>query len=126
MNESKLLKHRVWLTLSVMVLVIALMSGIASADKKNFLFVNNSGRTIKSLYIYRSHYYSMWPADMLGMKLLRNGESVNLSYDDKFRYFDIKVVFSEGESKSWSDCDFSSLEKLTLRSRNDTYYLTWN
>ena len=125
MKNTKSLRSRALLVSSVVVLVLVIMASVASAAWRDFSFVNYSGRTIKYLYISRSGYDS-WSDDILGSYVLGHGESYECTYDNRFRYFDIKVVFSDGEEQICWGHDFRNLWRLTFYRSNGNYYVRSN
>ena len=117
-------RNRVAMFVSVVLLVV-LFASTAFAARRNFTFVNYSGRTISYLYIRWSGFRD-WTSDLLGNSVLSSGDSVGLWYNNKHRYFDVYVVFSDGESQSFSWHDFQSMRKLTIFRRGSTYYIRNN
>ena len=112
--------------LCVLCLVIStLEANVAWAERVSYSFVNQSGYTIKHLYISASGY-SKWPFDLLGTSILRNGDSVNLSYDNNTRYFDVKVVWMDGSDIIWSRVDYRGVWRKTLYREGSTFYLQSN
>ena len=91
----------------------------------NYSFKNYSGHTIKNLYISSSGYRK-WGDDMCGSSVLSNGESLSMRYNNTSRYFDIKVVWMDGSSATWSKRDFKGMWRLTLFKNGSNYYITNN
>ena len=109
-----------------LLLVSVLWTNAALAARRNFDFVNYSGNIISYLYISHSGY-RIWGDDILGSgSVLVNGDSVGCWYDNDYRYFDVKVVFSSGEEAVFSRHDFRSMWRLTIFKRGSTYYIRNN
>lgn len=98
----------------------------ASAKWRNFSFINYSGRIVKYLYISQSGY-DRWGYDILGSStVLGNGDSHSCRYDDRYRYFDVKVIFADGSDAIFVNHDFRRLWRLTLFNRGGTYTIRSN
>lgn len=108
-----------------LLLVSVLWTNAALAARKNFDFVNYSGNTIRYLYISSSDD-PRWGYDILGSSVLANGYSVGCWYDNRYRYFDVKVIFSSGQEAVFSMHDFRSMWRLTIFRRGSTYYIRNN
>lgn len=100
-------------------------AGTASARRRNFSFVNYSGRIVSYLYITQSAYRK-WGHDLIGSTVLANGDSCGCWYDDRIRYFDVRVVFSDGSDAVFMRHSFRGLWRLTLFNRNGTYTIRSN
>ena len=105
----------------VMLCLCVFNVGTASAKWRNFSFVNYSGKIISYLYISRVGY-NKWGDDILGSSVLGQGDSHPCRYNDSYRYFDVKVVFSDGRDAVFSGHDFRSLWRLTIFQRNSGGY----
>ena len=100
--------------------------GVASARRRNFSFINYSGRIVKYLYISQSGY-DKWGYDILGnLTMLANGDSCGCWYNDNYRYFDVKVIFADGSDAIFVNHDFRRLRRLTLLNRGGTYTIRSN
>lgn len=97
----------------------------ALAKRVSYNFFNYSGYTIKSLYI-TAHGYNSWGSDLLGGSVLRNGNSVNLRYDTSRRYFDVKVVWLNNTTTTWTSYDYKGVWRVTLYEKNSKFYLESN
>ena len=103
--------HNIFLAVIVL---STLDAGIASAKRRNFSFVNYSGRIVSYLYITQSSYRK-WGADLIGSStVLANGDSAGCWYDDKSSYFDVKVVFADGSDAVFWHHDFKDLWRLPM------------
>ena len=124
MKKSKLFKI---CSLCFFSMLFFSMCGADSAYAKwvTYSFKNYSGRTIKSLYVSSSGY-NKWGDDMCGSSVLSSGESLSMKYNNRTRYFDVKVVWMDGSSTTWSKKDFKAMWRLTLYRNGSTYYLTNN
>ena len=111
--------------LSVLIIFV-LGNGTALAKRHNFSFANYCGRSVVLLYINASSA-NTWGSDILGRgNILANGDSFGCWYNDKYRYFDVKVVFADGSDAVFSRYDFKNLWRLTLYKKGNTYYIKGN
>ncbi len=106
--------------LSVLVFT-AFGSGTAFARWKSYSFHNHSGRIIKYLYITSSGSGD-WGGDLLGSEVLGSGDSVSLRYNDDVRFFDVKVVFSDGSDVTFWKADYKNVWRKTIFHRGGTTY----
>lgn len=76
----------------------------ASADCIRLRFDNESGRTIRYLYVSPSTFGS-WGNDRLGSDVLYPGdaEAISVCFDSNDDNYDFKAVFNDGSSEVWSD-----------------------
>ena len=123
-KKFKQFKLPVICLLSVMI-IAAFGASTASAKWINFQFKNFSGRTIMRLYVSQ-HNYRKWGEDMCGDSVLRNGEVASIRYNDRSRYFDIKVVWMDGSDSIWENYDFKNMWRLTLFQDGSTYRISKN
>ena len=115
-------RHRYGLLLLVLTFTIMFSEGSAFAWQKKFMFLNLSGRTVWHIYIKGSSYKGGY-RDLLGSSFLPDDEVKQYKYTGRHKVFDIKIVFREGDSVSFSRIDFRPIEGLTLVERNGKYLL---
>ncbi len=100
-------------------------TGIALAKRVSYSFVNYSGYTVKNLYITGTGY-DRWGKDLLGKSVLNNGDGIRLTYDNKTRYFDIKVVWMDGSDSICRSHDYKSVWRVTLFRDGSSFYVKNN
>ena len=96
----------------------------ASADQRDFSFINSSGYVVDQLYVAPSAS-SDWDADILGTDILPAGATANITfgrYNEGTCKYDIKTVFSDESSLEAYEFDLCSLTKVELGSDNTFYY----
>ena len=109
-------------------LVLVLMSAVlfsaesAFAWKKNFIFINESGRTVWHLYIKGASWKGGY-RDLLGSSFLPDDSVKQYKYSGRHKFFDIMIVFRDGERVLFRSIDFRPIEGLTLIEDNDGYSL---
>lgn len=99
-------------------------SDSAYAKHVDYLLNNLSGRVIRNLYIYASGHKNL--KDMLGSSVLVNGDTWSMWYENKYRYFDIIIVWSDGSTAEWYRYDFRGMWRLTVYRDGDYYRIRKN
>ena len=92
------------------------------AWQKKFMFLNLSGRTVWHLYIKGSSYKGGY-RDLLGSSFLPDDAVKQYKYTGRHKFFDLKIVFREGDHVSFRKIDFRPIDILTLVERNGKYLL---
>jgi hypothetical protein len=104
--------------LSLLVLAVCglfLSQGSASALNLNFALKNNTGYTITELYI-SPHSQGLWGSNVLSTAI-NTGDVVPFGAPSgaTSRYWDLKVVYSNGRSEEWQDgFNLGSIYTITL------------
>ena len=108
--------HALRIFLFAMVMAIA-ASGTAMAGSQDFTLVNATGRTITHIYISPNHLDSWIYQDELGQNVLRPGQDVFIYFDprDNVQYWDVKVVYENGDEDYWYGLDLYRIYTLTIR-----------
>ena len=105
-------------TLLMAFLMTLAVAGTAFAGSQDFNLVNGTGKTITYIYLSPSDENSWIFQDELGPNdVLNPGESIFLDFDpkDNVRYWDIKVVYSNGNEDVWEDLDLYRIFTITIR-----------
>ena len=79
-------------------------AGSKSADRRNFWFLNNTGREIYHVYIAPHSSYAVWGDDVLGRATLSHGMGTAiLFYDDSFRcVYDFRIGYADGSRQDYT------------------------
>lgn len=96
--------------------LVAAVQPSAFAEWKNLEVVNHTGFDIKRLYISSSGS-GVWGKDLLGSKILKNGDTKTISYNGEYRYYDLKIVFMNDTYREWTGdhrCDFKNAWRMTI------------
>ncbi len=101
--------------LPVLALAIFLVGSTAYAGQQDFILVNNSGQAITEIYCSAT---DNWEENVLGNAILKNGETFQLTFpeDQTARYWDLKIVFKNGDNLYWNSLDLFSISEMTLDS----------
>lgn len=125
MKKSKLFNVGLLCLLSSVIISVFGVN-IALAKMQNVTFVNYSGKNIYFLYVSESSY-NKWGQDLVGKgQVLYNGGSNSFRYNNKYRYYDIKVVFGDGSDAVWDNYDLRSAWKLTIYQDGSRYRIKKN
>lgn len=94
---------------------VLLLSGTAMADVQDFTLENSTGDTIDQVYV-ESSKSDEWGDDVLDRDVLEDGDTVDVSFDGYGGQctFDMKAVYTDGETVVWGDLDLCNLSTLTL------------
>lgn len=87
----------------------------AVAQDEILTVVNRTGYTISELYI--SHTGSAdWEEDLLGSDILANGARTRIDFtnSEETCWWDILVVYDDGEQVAWDELDFCSISQVDL------------
>ena len=128
----------VYLTIRVRIVIIAVSlfvsvmmgcttrsgSSQAPAGPLDFIFVNNSGLVITSIYV-SPHDIGDWQENILGGDLLRTRERVSIRFDrrDQRQFWDIKVEDRDGTNAEFKNLDLQRVSRLTLRLRSGVAFI---
>jgi hypothetical protein len=104
-------------TLPAALAAAALLAPVSAyAGDADFTMINQTGFTIKEVYISPPRK-NKWGKDRLGEGVLRNDKQKHFKFKDNASCKqDIKVVFEENkQSVTWDDIDLCKVNKLTLK-----------
>lgn len=109
---KKFLSNRIFILLT-----FAILFGINSfAFARNIEIFNHTGRTIYEIYISSNGVSdSNWGGNILGSKILYNGESTTLKgYKDVFGSLDFRIGFGDKYYYDWNKYDFTGAWRVTI------------
>ena len=108
--------HALVVLLFAVVMAFA-VSGTALAGSQDFTLVNGTGQTIREIYLSPSSSSEWIYQDELGRKVLRPGQDIFLDFDprDNVQYWDVKVVYENGNEDYWIGLDLYRIYSLTIR-----------
>ena len=109
------------LSLVAALIMGSLFAGSAWADNRDFSLINATGYQIKHVYIDESSSDS-WSDDVLEKDFLDDGDSVDIQFGqaDKGCNWDMKVVYSDGESAVWTGFNLCTINSIKLKWNKDT------
>ena len=110
------------LVLLVLMSTILFSAESAFAWQTKYIFFNESGRTVWHLYIKGSSWKGGY-RDLLGSSFLPDKGFKQYKYSGRHKFFDIMIVFREGDHVSFRRIDFRPIEGLILDRRNGEYCL---
>lgn len=100
------------------VILTAAQVSAASENTESCEIVNGTGRTIVALECVALK--NEWNnKDLLGGRVLDNGQSTRIKYSPRVRYFRLRIFFDNGKSITWKKIDFLDAWRLTLYQGSD-------
>nr|MBO6295763.1 hypothetical protein [Schwartzia sp. (in: firmicutes)] len=78
---------------------------------------NGTGRVIREIYLSPTSKNTWLYQDELGKNVLRPGQEIFLYFDakDNVQYWDIKVVYENGDEEFWYGLDLFRIYHITIR-----------
>ena len=121
-KSSKALKV---LAFSVVAAVSLAGAGRALAGDQDFTVHNDTGVTIKELYV-SPHSTDDWEENVLGKDSLKDGEEQEITFPkrEKTENWDLKIVDSDGNSVEWANLKLTEITDVTLTIKNGKTYAT--
>jgi len=101
----------------------------ARADSAlDFVLVNDTGYTIDKVFVSPSKTEE-WGEDVMGPDdQVPDGKSVKIHFSrehEKDTKWDLKIVFTDNESRYWTNLDLSTISEVTIHYKNDHATATW-
>jgi hypothetical protein len=87
----------------LVVLAVLAPALVLAADPRNFWLLNNTGKTIHSIYI-SPHEINSWGKDVLGFSTLETSEGTFIDFDAagySSCSMDFKLVFTDGSAQRY-------------------------
>jgi hypothetical protein len=119
------MKKALFAALSVLALTLFGQTAVKAESGLDFVLSNDSGLTIERVYISPSQV-SSWQEDVLGRGTLADGDrtTIRFSRAERNRYWDIKIVTSDGEEHIFQDgYDLARIYRITFQPDGNTYQL---
>lgn len=92
-----------------------LVTPAAFAGTQDFVLVNQTGVVVNNLYISESENES-WEEDVLGDKVLPNGNRVNVGFKGRTAcLWDMMVADADGNQVTWTGIDLCKVSVVVLR-----------
>lgn len=106
-------------TMAVFVATLAMAGAVrltAQNAELDFKLVNNTGVNISSIYI-GPHDSDEWGDDVMEDDILRNGESLDITFHPKARsaMWDLRIEDKDGEAVEWTNLDLTKINVLTIK-----------
>ena len=101
----------------IMTLAIASIAMAGSRGSQDFTLENGTGRVIREIYLSPTSKSDWIYQDELGKNVLRPGQEIFLYFDpkDNVQYWDIKVVYENGDEEYWYSLDLFRIYHITIR-----------
>jgi hypothetical protein len=100
---------------------VVLSTAPAFAGDQDFNLKNQTGYTIKKLYI-SAVSTNAWEEDILGRDTLANGEEADIkfSHEEAACHWDMKVEFEDGSSAEWGNFNLCNINAIDIKYDKDT------
>ena len=94
---------------------LCLAGAAANAADQDFTLYNNTGYTVDKVYV-SAVGKTTWGKDILGEGQLEDGNKVNITFSNGTTAcnFDLKVVYTDDDTATWSDVNLCDLSKIHL------------
>jgi hypothetical protein len=95
---------------------MALAPALAHAAPQDFQLDNETGYTIKNLYISPTSTND-WQEDVLGQDTLDNGAAVDIHFPGgrgETCEWDMKITYNDDSSHEWTSVNLCSIAKVTI------------
>ena len=101
----------------IMTFAIASLAMAGTRGSQNFELENGTGRVIREVYLSPTSKSEWIYQDELGKYVLRPGEEIYIDFDprDNVQYWDIKVVYENGDEDYWFNLDLFRIYHITIR-----------
>lgn len=88
---------------------------VVQNPKLDFKLVNKTGLTIVELYVSPAKD-DEWGDDVLGLDVLKNGESADIEFSPKARIcsWDLKIIDEDKDSVEWTNLNLCEANEITL------------
>ncbi len=95
--------------------VFTFISGNLFAGAQDFILTNNTNQTILHVYVSSSDSTD-WEEDVLGKQVIRSGESIAITFEERAETFwDIRVVYAGGKSDGiWNSVNLKKIYEAVL------------
>lgn len=90
-------------------------SDVLASGKQNFILLNDTGYTIRELYVSPRKARD-WEEDVLGRDQLPNTEFRTITFDrtEKVCAWDLKVVYDDNEEVYWENFDLCTISFILI------------
>jgi hypothetical protein len=103
-------------------------SAVRAESALDFTLVNDTGYTIDKVFVSPSKQ-EKWGEDVMGPDdQVPDGKSVHIRFSrehEKDTKWDLKIVFTDNESRYWTDLDLSAISEVTIHYKDDHATATW-
>ncbi|MBR1553054.1 MAG: hypothetical protein IJ631_03465 [Schwartzia sp.] len=101
----------------IMTLAIASIAMAGTRGSQNFMLENGTGRVIREIYLSPTSKNTWIYQDELGKNVLNPGQEIFLDFDpmDNVQYWDIRVVYDNGDEDHWYSLDLFRIYRVTIR-----------
>ena len=104
-------------------LLATIQTASAADDRKDCDLFNFTDRVVTQVYMCAADVdINEYGTNILeGLPPLQNGASIPIQYPAQYRYYNLKVVFDNGEFVDWENVDCNNMSKITLYKNGSDY-----
>ena len=117
------MQFRTLLSAATVAAAMVLAPALAHAAPQDFDLDNETGYTIKNLYISPTTTND-WQEDVLGVDTLDNGQSVHIHFPGgrgETCEWDLKISYEDDSSHQWMNVNLCSINKVTIHYDEGTH-----
>ena len=112
-----------------LLVVLGLAPSVTRAESAlDFTLINDTGFTIDKVFV-SPNKQEKWGSDVMGPDdQVADGKSVHIRFSrehEKDTKWDLKIEFTDGEYRYWTDLDLTSISEITIHYKNDHATATW-
>jgi len=91
------------------------MTGTALAGQQDFKLINDTGYTIKEIYVSPAKSDD-WEEDVLGRDVLGDGEQTRITFsrDTDSCLWDMKAVYEDGDTAEWTGFNLCEVSVIAV------------
>ena len=107
--------QRLLISALISISAIVYSSDIFASGKQNFVLLNDTGYTIREVYVSPRKARD-WEEDVLGRDQLPNSEFRTITFDrsEKVCAWDLKVVYDDNEEVYWENFDLCTITFILI------------
>jgi len=114
---------------AALLVILGLAPSVVRAESAlDFTLINDTGYTIDKVFVSPSKQ-EKWGEDVMGPDdQVPDGKSVHIRFSraaEKETKWDLKIEFTDGEYRYWTDLDLSTISEVTIHYKNDHATATW-
>jgi hypothetical protein len=117
------MQFRTFLSAATVAAAMVLAPALAHAAPQDFDLDNETGYTIKNLYISPTTTND-WQEDVLGTDTLANGGTVHIHFPGgrgETCEWDMKIAYEDDSSHEWTNVNLCSISKVTIHYDEGTH-----
>ena len=109
-------------------LLASIQTASAADDRKDCDLFNFTDRVVTQVYMCAADVdINEYGTNILeGLPPLKNGEGIPIQYPAEHRYYNLRIVFDNGDFVDWDNLDCAGMERLILFNDGADYKIRTN